>query len=346
MSSSDARAAARRFLRIFMGALVALAAAMLGLCWLVAPSGLLHQSAFGPAVCAPGIHSSDERYAKPLLSSVLQPDEAIVGSSRAIAGFTADAFGERRVANLALSGATLAEVDAVARHAADGGHVERVWIGLDFGQFVTEESPREPLVLPSPGQSQRWVAVRFGLLDPRAVRATLRSLLVDQSCTNPLYTTRGFLARPLPQSDSLELAGRRTLASISRRWDATRAGRAQLYRQSLRRLEQLLAHLRRRGVSVVVFLGPSSGAYRSAVAQSGLDPAYQRWRRDVAAIARRHRAGFVAGDAPDFLSPLARRTCGAGENADCLFSDAVHFRPAVGAAIVRAALAPERSHAQ
>ena len=336
MSSSDRSRQAPHFLRTFAAALLVLAGAMLLLCWLVDPTGLLQQKGLSPSPCTPGIRTSDDRLVKPLLVSVLQPEEVIIGSSRTIFGFTAEAFGGRDIVNLALSGATLSEIDRLARHAARTERTQRVWIGLDFGEFVTHETARDPLSEPSTGGNARWMAIRHGLLDQRALKGALRTILIEHACTDPFYRQDGFAARRTAVSDAAPRRKQYMLTGFARKWEAARSDRPRLYRERLRRLDRLLSDLRERRIAVVVYLGPVSHAYLSALRGSGLDPYFQRWPEDVGRLVRKHGGTFVPGQSEAFLNPVRDRVCRPAQSMDCLFLDATHFRPEVGAAIVRA----------
>lgn len=336
MSSSDDQIAGRRFLVAFSVAAIGLAAAALILSWAVDPTGLLRSVGSGGGGCQPGIVTSDERYVKPLLARMYQPDEIIVGSSRVGLGFAPNVFHGRSVANLAVSSASLREVDELARSAAAEPSLRRAWLGLDFGAFAEQEPVRVPLVFPAEGQGRGSTALRFALFDPRALKATASLLLSPGSCGNPAMTALGFrreeAGMPAPQP-GLEARAR---MAIIRSWTLPEDQRAQLYAGRLARLDALLAHLRARNVTTILYLSPTSPAYRAMVAESGLVPLYRRWRSDVAGLARRNGARLIPSDTREFLMSVPALGCESESHEACLFVDFVHFRPVVGAAIVRA----------
>ena len=335
MSSSDAQA--RRFLRTFALAAGAIALLVLALCWTLDPSGLLRGAGFPAGLCRPGIRTGDERYMKPVMARVLQPDEVLIGSSRSGVGFSPGSFQGRRVANLAVSGATLDEVVALARHASDEASVRRIWLGLDFGAFVERDSPRPALHFPRRGEGRRATALRYGLFDQRGLRIALRTLLSPGACFDPPFSTLGFARRrPGPRDRPMRI-DRRVLDGISEKWRVGEAERRQLYAERVDALDDLLADLRRQGIPVIFYLGPTTSPYREMIGRAGLAAFYSRWRGDMRTLASRHGAILVESDRPAFLAGLAARRCGRISD-DCLFNDPVHFRPEVGDLIVRTAL--------
>ena len=341
MSSSEDQAL--RFLRTFALAAGAIALLALALCWALDPAGLLRGAGLPAGLCRPGIQTGDERYVKPLMTRVLQPDEVLIGSSRTGIGFSPDSFPGRRVANLALSGASLDEEVALAHDASDEVSVHRIWLGLDFGAFVERVSPRPALQFSRQGEASRETALRHGLLDQRALRIALRTLLSPGACFDPPFSTLGFSrSRSEPRVGPMRF-DRRILDGISETWRLGWSERLRLYSERLEALDGLLADLHRQGIPVILYLGPTTSPYRGMIARAGLAHFYGRWRGDLRALASRHGAILVESDRPAFLAGLAARRCGQLSE-DCLFHDPLHFRPEVGDLIVRTAL--EASPAQ
>ena len=152
------------------------AALALGLTWAVDPSAVLARSG-GGWLCAPGIKDGDPHEFKQLVAAIHQPREILLGSSRAAAGFSEADF--RTVtggtaANLALAGASLAEMDALTRSAVTRAPVRRVWIGLDFGAFAQPRANPQP-VAPLPDLHGQPLALATGLVNPRATQAAAKA---------------------------------------------------------------------------------------------------------------------------------------------------------------------------
>lgn len=336
MSSSEAKAAASRFLKTLWLALAALAAAILLLTWAVDPTGLIQASGVPGTLCRPGIRTEDERFVKPQLLRVRQPEEIILGSSRAANGFRPAAFAGRNVANLGFKAQSLDEIDALARYAANRGSVRRLWIGLDFGAFMERENRREPLAFPSAGLGPRLAALRYGLFDQRALKSTVLWTLSPGSCRAPPVDPAGFQvddSPPAPQSAAYnDLL--RTLTI--RLWTQPAAERDRLYAVRRGRFGRLLGHLAARDKAVILYLSPMTPGFRRVVAKMGLADDYRRWRADMRLLAERHGAVLVESDTPEFLAAIPVDHCPALGRTDCLFMDIGHFRPETGAAIVRA----------
>lgn len=337
--------AGRRFLAWLLATVALLAAAILGVTWLIDPYGVLNSRGHGTALCTPGIRIDDDRYLKPILARLYQPEEIVLGSSRARWAFREEFFTlrtGRRTVNLSLNSASLEEMDRLARDAIAEAPVRRVWIGLDFGAFAMPNWSPGRLSSPWRIADPEATALRYGLLDPNAMRAGLLALADPTSCSDPAFTPHGFVRSATLYGDSPLpiLPGARARAAVLRHWRFDAPARAAAYAERMARLDALLAFLRRRGVPVILFLTPSHPVYEEMVAESGLAEHHRRWREEVRGLAERHGATLLMTDTPAFLASIHSPGCPANvPPVDCLFYDTTHSRPAVGDAIVRAALA-------
>jgi hypothetical protein len=335
-------AQARRFLRLFAGAAAAAAALALGLTYAVDPLGLLHGEE-SSLLCAPGIEFHEERQVKLLLAAVHRPDEIVLGSSRVQGGFDQAAVEQRvggRVANLAVAGAAIADIDLLARTAVERAPIRRIWIGLDFGAFV-QPAPAASMLRAPPDLPPDLLAWRAGLLDPVAVEGAVTALVDPRRCRAPEMTAMGFQARAYQaHAGSGEAPSRRWRDHMDRAWRLQPETRQQRYDHALARIDALAEHFRARGVRLVLFLSPVHPDYASSIAGAELAPLYARWRRDLQALARRRGAQLLLTDTPDFL-PSAEAAC-PGARRDCLFNDPIHFRPILGDAIIAEGLGQRR----
>lgn len=339
MSSSDPAAAGRRFVVTTLGSVVAMLGAIVAATAATDPTGLLVAGGWAPGLCAPGVKVMDDRDLKPVMSAVHRPDGIILGSSRVVRGFDGQGLNpeDGMVLNLGMTGATMTDIDALARKAVDEAPVRRVWIGLDFGAVAMAEPALTDMPRPEPrGVDPRLASLRRGLFSPEALKATLGLLRHPGACRAPPFDARGFV-RPGPG----EPAGPRAVlpdaaarARLFRVWRLTPARRDALYAARMETLERLLVHLRGRGIAVVLYRSPSHPAYDALVAEAGLGPLHRRWQADTGRLAARRGVVLVAADAPGFVSGIDMPAC-PGARADCAFHDAVHFRPVVGAAILR-----------
>jgi hypothetical protein len=219
--------------------------------------------------------------------------------------------------------------------------VRRVWIGLDFGAFALPDSRPAALQQPWSVADRRATAWRYGLIHPRAMRATLLALADPGGCAAPPFSAAGFARRGLTPGEAAAHdlhpdvgAQARTRAS----WQAEAAQRERFSAGRFALLDALLGELKRRRIAVVLFLTPSPSSYRTLVAEAGLAGDYERWRRR--AFAYDDRAGgivVVPADSPEFLRSVAQARCAGADPDACLFYDRAHARPVLGAAIVRAA---------
>ena len=334
----------RRFLVWLLGTIALLAAAILGITWLIDPYGVLAARGHGPALCTPGIRIDDDRYLKPILPRLYQPEDVVLGSSRVRWAFHEDYFTSRtgrRTVNLALNSASLEEIDRLTRQAIADAPVRRAWIGLDYGAFAMPDWAPGRLAVPWAIADPEATALRYGLLDPHAMQAGLLALAAPGSCRDPAFTPHGFVRNATPYGDSPlpVLPTARQRAAVLRHWRFDPPARAAAYAERLARLDALLAFLRQRNVPVILFLTPSHPLYQEMLAEAGLGEQRLRWREEVRALAARHNATLVESDTSAFLDSIRAPGCPAGAPpVDCLFYDTTHSRPLVGDAIVRAAL--------
>jgi hypothetical protein len=247
--------------------------------------------------------------------------------------------------NLALNSASLEEIDRLTRQALADAPVRRVWIGLDFGAFAMPDWRQGRLGEPWGIADPELTALRYGLLDPNAMRASLLALADPSSCSDPAFTPHGFVRSATLYGDSPLpiLPDARVRAVVIRHWRFDEPARAAAYAERMARLDALLAFLRQRRVPVILFITPSHPVYQEMVAEAGLAERRRRWREEVRGLADRHGATLLFSDTPAFLAAIRAPGCPANvPPVDCLFYDTTHSRPMVGDAIVEAALAAEQ----
>jgi hypothetical protein len=135
-------AAARGFLRAFAMATAAALAAWLALVLVVDPylafgTRLLPTSIIQPTSRMLG----DEQLIKDHLFARQRPETVIIGSSRSAYGIDPRRgdLARQRSYNLAMLGASLAELEGLAASARNGGHLKRLVIGIDHFMFFQND---------------------------------------------------------------------------------------------------------------------------------------------------------------------------------------------------------------
>lgn len=333
MSSSDP---GRRFVAIALAAAGGLTLAAFAATALLDPFGMAAVAGPLNGPCAAGIKVMDEVVVRPALPAVHQPSDILVGSSRTVRGFDegAAAMLGGGAVNLGQTGGTIETIDLMTRRAIDAAPVSRVWIGLDFGgAALPGAEPPQPTARIA---SARMTALQTGLLSPQALKATLAMATRPSACGRPDFDPRGF-ARAAPPG-AFHPIDRATRDRLLHTWRMPAAQREALYRRRHERLRRLLAHLKARDIAAVLYRTPSHPAYDALVQDAGLTPLYRRWRTDVAALAAEAGVVLIEADDPAFLATVEGLPSCGGPAPDCAFIDAVHFRPQVGAAILREGL--------
>tara|TARA_R110002051_G_scaffold178085_2_gene247902 strand:+ start:4280 stop:5344 length:1065 start_codon:yes stop_codon:yes gene_type:complete len=340
MSSSERRAAGRRFLALLFAGLTLMLGGVIALTAITDPSGLLVGGGWSPGVCAQGMKDRHPSFMAAWIRRN-QPDEIIIGTSRVRRGFEHGGLTparNRTAMNLGYSGASLADIDAITRQAIVDAPIQRVWIGLDFGSFATTDRARRPAAMGRRWATAQQDALFTGLLSAQALQATREILRHPGTCAVAPFDTRGFpnpAAEPFEASHRANLPGKMVRAGILASWLRSPAEREALYTGELARFTRLLSDMERQGMTVVLFVGPTHPAYDSLIAEAGLSQMRIRWRTDVARIADAYGVVLVSADRPGFLADLPGLAEGCDTApADCAFYDATHFRPVVGKAII------------
>lgn len=233
-----------------------------------------------------------------------RPTVVYLGNSRTELGLPAPApmFAGRAVFNGALSGATLREGIAMARHASRFAQLHTVVWGLDaptFSLTVGNSDVQADLLAEGPGY-----ALRRTLLDFK------RALSVDMTlATASLLAGRfGAVCR-----SSLAFHGQRDDDCIRDKlqgWRSTAATARPRIEEFVRgdgptpaalaAFDAQVAALCRAGTRVLLYTNPTHATTIDALYWAGKGPAMERWLADLTALAARHRASGCTVRLVDF----------------------------------------------
>jgi len=324
--------------------------------YVVDPTGLI--GARWPrawSACEPGIRVEDRR-AVPYLMAMHKPETVILGTSKVVIGISegdaVEAFGPS-VVNLGVFGASFDEVAALLEGALAADGVERALVGLDFGMFYGEFL--SDAISPAQVREARDLAaaaLRPGLFDPVTALAALRTVLSPEGCAAPLRSRRGFLppdTERLEETYALDRARfERAALSTDRTMRVRRTddrGVEQDFANRMDRLSALVRAAGARGMHLTLIVGPMHPRYLESLRRAGLADRYAHWREEL----RRRYAGAEGPgpvlvdltDHPSFLGDAGQ--CLDSGAAGCGFLDLLHYRPAVGKAILDIALRAGRA---
>lgn len=268
------------------------------------------------------------RVTTPYLLRVEQPETVLVGSSRVLFGMAIAQGCRDGVLNAALPGATLDEIAVVIGLALHNPRLRRVVWGVDFYAFDEGLNGfRDPLFASRLDRDRRLL-VRETLLSFDALYASGRLLLRAMGGRERLAPAE---VAPLPwppQTIERALAAAcgtgvpaREGAAMSM-WYAEWLPPYRAYRLSPRQVavfRNTVARVQAAGIEVLLFVPPLSAYELAAIQQLGQWDAFERWKRELSAVAPYW----------DFsgYNDLAF--------ADHLFLDVVHFKPEVGHVILR-----------
>lgn len=272
---------------------------------------------------------SDEHLSTPYRMRNERPTTLLLGTSRVLIGMEIEQGVRDGVFNAALAGARLADLAALTRAALERPGIRRIIWGLDFILFDTTWS----------GSFDSHLPARLAHAPLLMARETIFNLDVVSASGRQLLRLAGGHAR-LPPSRLLQVPWEEhviraalealvghpppidpaALAAQSELWRATYAG----YRRSPSQwalFAQLVADIRARGVTLILFIPPFSRYELDAMRDREQWPAFQEWKRAVAQLAPLWDfSGYTAVAAHDELYTMP------------VFS---HFRPAVGHTILR-----------
>lgn len=350
------RAAARRFAVSFALAALALLGAWLALAAALDPYGIL-----GTRIIATRELGSDRRLAAPegdrtlnalhLARGVAPVETVIVGSSRAMMGFDPDSptLAPLHAFNAGLTSLGFEEGLTVLGYAIAQrpGLRRAIWL-LDFDLFFLP--PELPFDFSQSGFAGRPLAEAYPryLLSTSAVLASLAVLRGAESRTRWVKSRRGLLDGAFLERDGdgqrrlFEQEAARLYPQLLRerhRFTSDLDRHAAAFRAALRRA-------RAAGVEVFVALAPVQIWRRALFERAGLAPAFETWKRRLAAEVEAANAepGSARAQLWDFArvhqitaEPPPTRP---GDPPVRHFWEDSHFRPAVGDAMA-ARMLPE-----
>lgn len=222
-----------------------------------------------------------------------QPEVLYVGNSRTELGMPAQTtvFGTRRVFNAALSGASLGDAAAMARHAAAVSRLDTVVWGIDAPSFSMEigntDFDRELVA------ADRHYLLRRGLINLK------RALSLDMTM-DTLRVMRGTFGGVC--LSSLALLGQRDGRCVQQRIDSLGGTSAAMLPRvrdfargagpapdAMQELDRSVAALCRAGTRVRLYVNPTHAMTSDVLYWAGKWPALEAWQGQLAALAEKQR---------------------------------------------------------
>ena len=286
--------------------------------------------------------------AKSLAVSRIRPASIIVGNSRAESAYDPrhPGFGERPAYNLAIGGAGLGQMRRFFLEALATGRVGQVLLAMDLATFepsleaaqripgavmLTDESGR-------PAAGRRWLRLAFVLLSGPASSDSWWSLR-HQRDPVAVYLPSGqreesYDERQVEREGGHRSASLRTesafLATTLR--DAGSANFRERYQAMLAQLAEIFALSARHGIRLDVVINPIHARHSYAYAAAGLWPVYEKWKRDLAAIAARSERPVALWDFSGVSECTSEPMPREGDAATKMrwYRESGHFRPRLG----------------
>ena len=285
----------------------------------------------GNALCAPGAKTTEGAYGKPLLPEILQPQTAVLGTSRVQFGFDSAALDMLQVdgptANLGIPAALPSDWNDLGSAVLQNAQQPVIYLGVDFNSAY--QRPNEHLM----PQASTAVARAFARLRGAWFSDQALQILPDAL---PLcevgYHADGTFAREVDVHSPM-------LGNLHST-DRMRAGVRSVYtsglvEQRLAEIDALLRQWSRAGATVVVFSAPYRLEAMQAYAKEGLADTFTLYHQRLQQIAQANGAAFVDFRSPQAIAELGLEPC-PQSGIGCHYYDLIHYRPEMGHAMAPA----------
>jgi hypothetical protein len=318
------------------GTLALLLGSVAALCWVANPYAVWRADplAYLPSARRGPANEVEERVTTAYRVRLVQPRILLLGSSRVLLGIPVDERLHREILNAALSGTSLAEVDALLRLADDNPRLERVVWGVDFYAFAKQMEGFRYAAMEtrlSPRGVVRLVKqVRETLLSAQAVRDSQQVITLKW---NGIETRPPAVPAPWPEAvirDTLTYAREDGLVGTGDQvvMKLLYLASTQLYgNYSMSPVQVALAKdiaaRARSGRQLIAFVPPMHACELEMIREAQLWPTFQLWKRMLLDIVGPYRdfSGYhaVASD-------------------ESLFIDLLHGKAAMGQVVLRTLL--------
>lgn len=337
------------YLRFFLISLLLLVAAIAGFTYLINPYAVFSAGPLADVMSRKTAAADKGRSIKSYQALVQQPEVLLVGNSRVEIGLPAQhPIYQGKVFNLGLPGAgVLMQYDYAWHVVKSTVKVKKIFLAVDFVDFLTSESAAKPLVGNWQGRlnyqlsqahtpvTNRWVQGKEQLsflLSQSAFIDTFLTLIQQKSDVNALsehgfndgrlyhhiVRTEGFAV--LYQQKQQELTDRLANTALKVQADST----------GFQALELFLQLLAEQDVEVTLFVNPYHYPYLDVIQQSGLQGEFERWKDFISAVAQKRQLSLydfsIASEL--VMAPLQDSSRDIGDNK--YFWEPAHYRQAMG----------------
>lgn len=240
----------------------------------------------------------------------IRPTTVIVGNSRPEMGLNPDLTcwpdTHKPVFNLALPGLTLYKQVRYSQHAIANSSVKRIFMGVDFSDFLTTSARHDPSLWPSPQESEVKLSVdafarprrRFAIdrfVDQFRASVSLGTL-ANSTSTIMLQRRQWLETRTVSGFNPAEgiyvpivsSEGVRTLFSQKNQEMATRFAPAQTlfndgtkWSSEFEALKRLGAQSQHAGIELVLFINPYHSEYLLLLDSAGHWPLFEQWKTQL-----------------------------------------------------------------
>jgi hypothetical protein len=317
---------ARRFLQQVFGLCAGAAVLVAGTSAVFDPTGLLQAAGYRQtAACTRGLRG-DEATVKAHAALVAQAKTQLVGTSQVAIGFDPaalpPAWSDGGGFNLGIGGATLQTLSPLLSSLVEAPHTARIVLGLS--PSMLDRDARHPDAGPGIGRTAMLLVT--ALLSRDATLESLRLWFDPDSCRHPAIRAdglRSFTPRRDWRQDRDELG-----MYIAR---VTRSG---IRAQQRSDLDALLAGICRPGIQIFIALTPHQADWLLAYWEhAGAWRTVEQFKRDVTEAGAQAQRNGCAISVHDF-NVVSAWTRVPRQSPGGPFLDYVHFRPAVGRAML------------
>ena len=286
---------------------------------------------------------------KSLAVSRIRPASIILGNSRAESAYDPEhpGFAERPAYNLAVGGAGLGQVRRYFFEALATGRLRQVLLATDLTMFepsleAQQRIPDLVMLTDEPGKlagsGRKWRRLAFILLSGTTSSDSWWSLR-HQRDPVAIYRRSGVREESYDEAQVERQGGHRSasldtesvfFATALR--DVSSPGFREGYETILAQFREIVAVSAQHGIRLDIVINPIHARYSYLYAAAGLWPVYEKWKRDLVAVAARSPRPVALWDFSGVSKCTAEPMPPAGDATTKMrwYRESGHFRPRLG----------------
>ncbi|CAA0105071.1 Uncharacterised protein [BD1-7 clade bacterium] len=300
--------------------------------WIIDPLGILQEHRGFPSLCANGVKVDPDDSVSRLLPLTTEfVDDVIIGTSKIKEGITQkiwQSLMSTQSINLYMSGASVNDVHSILIPLMKNKNPHRIWLGLDYGMFVSPTKKRSHST-PSYSQQSEYIVYKHGIFSTKAMNATAKILFSGKTCNSIIRNSAGFLINEPERHISDTDLDQQALA-YERLFVSDKFHNREYYQISIDQFSEILETANRTNISINIFINPSHSKYLDALDKAGHAENYIHWKQSISEIVNELSKDGLKLKLIDFTDMIERESLPCDPLTSCPFYDITHFHPSIG----------------